>query len=255
VRLNADGTRDTGFGTDGVVVLDTTFSGASDTASPRGVTILPGNDGVIGAGYRPNTGFGAAPVLWRVTDAGVPDTSFGVNGVFSEAVLAEQTESYHAAVQPVPGGGYKLVTTGYGKSLAAEATDLVSLRVTSSGQLDTTYGTNGLVRVDIGGFGDNSRRLSVLPDRRILLVGGGRLTASDVDGVVMLLTPDGQPDTSFEFTGWRRFDLGGVSDFLWDVAISADHKTAAIAGIRGVGNAPVPAAANDDAALLLLPLP
>jgi uncharacterized delta-60 repeat protein len=255
VRLNADGTRDGTFGTNGVVNLDTQFSGSSDNASPRNVTILPGTDGVIGAGYRPLAGHDTAPVLWKVSDGGVVDTTFGVNGVFSEAVLAEQTESYQGVVQPKVGGGYNLVTTGYGKALAGETTDLVSLRVTSSGVLDTTYGTNGLVRVDIGGFGDNSRRLVVLPDRRIMLVGGGRLTSADVDGVVLLLTPDGQPDSTFEFNGWRRYDLGGPADFLWGVAISPDQKTAAIAGIKGVGNAPSPASANDDAALVLLPLP
>jgi len=256
VRLNADGTRDASFGVDGLVTLDTQLNGtSSDNASPRNVTILPGTDGVIGAGYRPLAGHDTAPVLWKVTDAGVVDTTFGVNGVFSDAVLAEQTESYQAAVQSVDGGGYKLVTTGYGKGVAGETTDLVSLRVSSAGVLDTTYGTNGLVRVDIGGFGDNSRRLLVLPDRRIVLVGGGRLTSADVDGIVMMLTPDGQPDSSFEFNGWRRFELGGVSDFLWSAALAPDRKTLAIAGIKGVGSSPTPPSANDDAALVLLPLP
>ncbi len=255
VRLNADGTRDATFGTNGVVTLDTQLNGSSsDTASPRHVTILPGTDGVIGAGYRPLAGHDTAPVLWKVTDAGVLDTTFGVNGVFSEAVLPEQTEAYQAVVQPSDGGGYKLVTTGYGKGLAGEPTDLVSLRVTQAGVLDTTYGSNGLVRVDIGGFGDNSRRLLVLPDRRIVLVGGGRLTSADVDGIVMVLTPEGQPDSSFEFNGWRRFDLGGVSDFLWSAALAPDQKTLALAGIKGVGSAPTPPSANDDAALVLLPM-
>src|SRR6185295_18018276 len=109
VRLNADGTRDQNFGTNGVVTLDTQLNTtASDNASPRNVTILPGTDGVIGAGYRPLAGHDTAPVLWKVTDAGVVDTSFGVNGVFSDAVLPEQTEAYQAVVQPVEGGGYKL---------------------------------------------------------------------------------------------------------------------------------------------------
>ena len=256
VRLNADGTRDITFGTNGVVTLDTQLNGStSDTASPRNVTILPGTDGVLGAGYRPLAGHDTAPVLWKVTDAGVLDTSFGVNGVFSDAVLPEQTEAYQAALQPVDGGGYKLVTTGYGKGLAGETTDFVSLRVTSAGVLDTTYGSNGLARVDIGGFGDNSRRLLVLPDGRIVLVGGGRLTSADVDGIVLVLTPDGQADSSFEFSGWRRFDLGGVSDFLWSAALAPDQKTLALAGIKGVGSTPTPPSANDDAALVLLPLP
>jgi uncharacterized delta-60 repeat protein len=255
VRLSADGAPDLGFGDAGVFSVDTQFAGAHDNASPRNLTILPGTDGIIGAGYRPVPGADTAPVLYKVTDAGVLDTTFGTNGVWSEALLAEQTECYQAVVQPKIDGGYDLVTTGYGRELESETTDFVSLRVTSSGVLDTTYGTNGLARVDIGGFGDNSRRLTVLPDRRLLLVGGGRLTSADVDGVAMVLTEDGQPDTSFAPRGFRTFNLGGPADFLWSAAISPDKKTVAIAGIEGVGTAPTPPAANDDTALVLLPVP
>jgi len=71
---------------------------------------------------------------------------------------------------------------------------------------------------------------------------------------VALLTPDGQPDVTFAATGWKTYDLGGPSDFFWSVALSPDGKTAAVAGIRGVGSMPTPATLNDDAALLVLPL-
>ena len=254
VRLTANGARDTTFANNGVFSLDTMVSGASNTASPRNLTILPGTDGIIGAGYQPIPGADTAPVVYKVTDSGQLDTTFGTGGIFSQSVLAEQTECYAAVVQPMPQGGYKLVTTGYGRALATETTDLVSLRLNANGTLDTTYGTAGLVRIDIGGFGDNSRKLLVLPDRRVLLAGGGRQTSANVDGVIALLTADGQPDTSFSPTGWKAFDLGGPADFLWSVALSPDHKSAAFAGIKGVGSSPMPATANDDSALLILPL-
>jgi uncharacterized delta-60 repeat protein len=255
LRLTPDGAPDPTFGSDGVFSLDTQFDGVSNNASPRNVTLLPDGSGLIGAGYRPVAGADTAPVLYKVTDDGVLDTTFGTDGVFSERVLSEQTECYAAAVQPTADGGYNLVTTGYGRELDSETTDLVSLRVSSNGVRDLTYGTDGLVRVDVGGFGDNSRKLAVLPDGRILLVGGGRLTSADVDGVVMVLTRDGAPDTSFSSSGFRTFDLGGPADFFWGLALSRDAKTAAIAGIRGVGTTPPSPYDNDDAALLLLPLP
>lgn len=256
VRLSADGVRDANFGTNGVVNLDTQQDGASVNASPRDVTILPGTDGVIGAGYQPIPGAGTGPVVYKVTDAGVLDTSFGIDGVFSDRPLPWQTECYAAVVQPAASGaGYKLVTTGYGKGFEAETTDLVSLRLHQNGTLDTTYGTNGVARIDIGGFGDNSRRVMVLPDRRVLLIGGGRLSSANVDGILAFLTPEGAPDTTFAPNGWRDFDLGGPADFLWSGALSPDKRTIATVGIRGVGNNPTPASANDDAALFLFPLP
>lgn len=255
-RFTADGAPDPTFGVGGQFTLDTLVEGTttSNNASPRNVTILPGNDGVLGAGYQPVPGADTRPVVFKVTDAGVLDATFGVSGVFSQAVLMEQTECYTAAIQPQANGGYGIVTTGYGRQLASETSDVVSLRLRSDGVLDPTYGTGGLVRVDVGGFADNSRHLAVLPDARVLLVGGGRATSADVDGLALMLLPDGRPDTSFAPAGWRTIDLGGPADFLWSVALSPDRKTAAIAGIRGVGSSPSPATLNDDGVLVLLPI-
>jgi uncharacterized delta-60 repeat protein len=255
-RLSADGVPDETFGTHGVSELDTGVEGVEhNNASPRDITLLPGTDGLVGGGYQPKPGANTSPVVYKVTDAGVLDDTFGDHGVFHTAVLDEQTECYAAVVQPLAAGGYKLVTTGYGRQLATETTDFVSLRLTSSGQLDPSYGTAGVVRLDIGGFGDNSRKLMVLPDRRILLLGGGRLTSANVDGIVAVLGIDGAPDTTFAPGGFKVFDLGGPADFLWGAALSPNQQTLAIGGIRGVGNAPMPASAADDAALLLLPVP
>jgi uncharacterized delta-60 repeat protein len=254
VRLTANGARDATFATSGVFTLDIQQNGASSNASPRSATILPGTDGIVGAGYQPLPGADTAPVVYKVTDSGQLDPSFGVGGIFSQALLAEQTECYAAVVQPAEQGGYKLVTTGYGRALPTETTDLVSLRLNANGTLDRTYGNSGLLRIDIGGFGDNSRRLAVLPDRRILLAGGGRRSAANVDGLVALLTPDGQPDSRFAAGGWQAFELGGPADFLWGVAVSPDQQTAAFVGLKGAGANPMPATANDDAALVLLPL-
>lgn len=254
VRLTANGARDATFANNGVFTLDTKNGTTSNNASQRNVIILPGTDGIIGTGYQPVAGADTGPVVFKLLDNGTLDSSFGTAGVFSQAVLAEQAETYAAVVQPTgQGSAYKLVTTGYGRALATETTDLVSLRINANGTLDTTYGTSGLVRIDIGGFGDNSRQLMALPDRRILLAGGGRLTSADVDGLVTILTPDGQPDTTFAPKGWKTFDLGGPADFLWSAALSPDHKTVALAGVKGAGTTP-PAGTNDDAAILLLPL-
>lgn len=255
LRLTPEGALDTSFSGDGIFSLDTQIEGVSNPASPRNVTLLPNGEGLIGAGYQPIPGADTAPVLYKVDDDGNLVTSFGNDGVFSERVLSEQAETYAAAVQPEPGGGYKLVTTGYGRELEEELPDLVSLRVTSDGQLDPSYGVDGVVRIDVGGFGDNSRKLSVLPDGRVMLIGGGRPAEANVDGLVAILTPDGDPYEPFSESGYRLFDFGGPADFLWGVALSPDNTTAALVGIRGVGMTPVPASANDDAVLFRFTLP
>jgi len=80
-------------------------------------------------------------------------------------------------------------------------------------------------------------------------------STSGVRSIVAVLDPDGAPDTAFAPRGFRVFDLGGPADFFWGVALSPDTQQLAIAGFRGVGNAPMPASAADDAVLLLLQAP
>jgi uncharacterized delta-60 repeat protein len=256
VRLSKDGAFDDTFGTNGVARVEVKLNGNANDASPRNVSILA-DGSIIGAGYQPVPGKDTSPVVFKLTSSGVLDTTFGDQGVFHQTIFDEQTECYKAVVQPTADGtDYKLVTTGYGRDTAAQTTDIVSLRLTRNGQLDTTYGTNGAVRIDVGGFADNSRNLVVLPDRRILLVGGGRpADAANLDGFIGMLLPDGQPDTSFGGgKGWMTIDLGGPADFLWGVALAPDAETAAIVGFKGVGNVPSTSTINDDAAIVLLPL-
>jgi uncharacterized delta-60 repeat protein len=248
MRLSADGVPDETFGTHGIFTLDTLIGGVNNNASPRNVTILPGMQGVIGAGYQPVPGADTKPCVYRVTDTGKLDKTFGVDGVFSESVFTEQTETYAA----VPQSTGKLVTAGYARELATETTDILSLRLNADGTRDLSYGTNGSVKVDIGGFADNARRILTLPNDHIVIVGGGRPVTDNVDGVVLALTPDGKPETTFSATGWKTYDLGGPADFIWSLALSPNKTRVAVVGIKGGGAAV--GAADDDAALMVLKL-
>ncbi len=248
VRLTKDGDYDDSFAEHGVFALDTLFNSASNNASPRSLTLLPGTRGVIGAGYQPIPPADTRAVVYRVDDGGKLDTTFGTQGTFSESVLTEQTETYNA----VPQSDGKLVTTGYGRELENETTDIVSLRLNTDGTRDTTYGDSGLVRIDVGGFADNSRKLVVLPDDHVVLVGGGRPVADNVDGVIVELTKDGQPEAAFAEKGFKTYDLGGPADFIWSVALSNSKTRLATVGIKGVG--PAATTGDDDAVLMVLKL-
>ena len=257
VRLSKDGVADETFGTHGVFALDTKFNGASNNASPRNLTLLPGTQGIIGAGYQPIPPADTKPCVFKVTDKGVLDKTFGVDGVFQETVFTEQTETYAA----VPQSDGKLVTAGYARELSTDTTDILSLRLNADGTLDKSYGTNGAVKVDIGGFADNARRILTLPNDHIVIVGGGRATAADVDGVVLALTADGKPETTFSATGWKTFDLGGPADFIWSLALAPSQTRIALVGIKSgvaavaaTGSTPATPATDDDAALMVMKL-
>ncbi len=186
--------------------------------------------------------------MFHVKNNGTLDTAWGVDGVFSEAVFIEQTETYAA----VPQSTGKFVTTGYAADTLKGQTDILSMRLNANGKRDLSYGTDGVVKLDIGGFSDNSRKLVVLPNDHVILVGGGRPTTANVDGVVVALDQDGKPETTFSETGWKTFDLGGPADFLWGVGVSPSLKTVVAVGIKGAGTDT--GATDDDAALLILKL-
>jgi uncharacterized delta-60 repeat protein len=241
VRLLADGAVDNTFGTAGKVLVDIDNA----NASARSVTLLP-DGSLIGAGYMDLNGAGA-PVLYKVNSSGVLDPTFATGGVFNAVVLAAQAEAYAVAVQ-----GNKLVTTGYGRADAAtESLDWVSLRFLPNGKLDPTYGNSGVARVDVAGFNDQSRFVLTLPDNRVVLAGGGRPTANNVDGAVGVLTPNGQPDATFSPSGVKLIDLGGANDFLWGVALAPSKDYLVLAGIKGIAAG---GAGNDDMALVLVPI-
>ncbi|WP_141735119.1 hypothetical protein [Oligoflexus tunisiensis] len=237
-RLSADGVVDETFGTAGRTTLDI----RNLSASPKPAIVLSSGQ-ILGTGYM-RDGSVVVPVIYRTDANGVLDTTYGENGIFSQAVLEATTEVYSAVVQ-----GDSIVTVGYGRNSAEENLDFLSLRITSAGALDTTYGSNGYTRVDAAGFNDNGRNMTQLPDGRIALVGGGRTTAETADGMVAILNADGQADTTFAEKGARLFDFGGTADFLWGAAVSPAGDKAVIVGLKGAG-----ADGNDDVAVVTIPL-
>ncbi|MDB4931867.1 MAG: hypothetical protein JWM10_4351 [Myxococcaceae bacterium] len=246
LRLSADGVRDASFGTNGLATLDINHRGAS----PRTATILA-DGSIIVTGYMDDGGV-VKPVLFKLTSAGVLDATFGTAGVFAPTVLAATTEAYGAVLQ-----GTSFVTAGYGRNAATESLDWVSLRVSAAGALDPTWGTAGVARLDLAMFNDNARGAVALPDGRTLLLGGGRPTSDNVDGMLAVLDGAGQPDPSFGARGIRTYDFGGASDFFWGAALNPARTRVALVGVRGVA-APSPdagvTAANDDAVVYLLTL-
>ena len=239
VRLKSDGSLDPTFATGGVFSVDVAKQGAD----PRTVILLP-DGGIVAGGYSDNAAGVAHPLLFKLTADGKLDPSFGTGGVFADTVLPHTTEVYGVALQ-----GDKLVTAGYGKAAEGDKLDWVSLRLTANGKLDTTYGANGVVKVDAAGFNDNGRGLVILPDGRVLLLGGGRSDASTADAMVAVLSKDGAPDATFGEGGKRIYDLGGTGDQFWQGALSPDQKRVVVVGLKGSS------ATNDDAAYLMLSFP
>lgn len=260
-RLTANGVLDTSFGVDGLQRLD--LGGTTDNAR-HGFVQADGK--ILAAGYTPlptgamleDGGVQTANtvVLTRLGVNGVPDTTFGTDGIVkfnpfspvAPATLWGYAESYVA----VPQSGGRLVTAGYGRAGGSGTVDLVSFRFDSSGTPDTTWGTNGRVVFDLIGADERGRNAVALPDDRVLVVGSATPLTSNIDAMVLMLKADGTYDTSFDGDGVRTFSFDRKDEAFWGAALGPGAMTLAAVGYRtGPANTD---AENDDALLALIPL-
>lgn len=222
--LTLGGQPDSGFGRDGRVVVD--VSNASD--NPRGIIALPDGE-LVASGYSTISGV-VQPVLVRLDGKGVLDATFGKDGVATAKVLDGVAESYAIQLQ-----GEDYVLAGYGRGAdTAEKTDLIVYRFKANGAFDTSFGTNGVARLDIAKDDDRARNVLVLPDGAILAVGSGKKDASSIDAMMVLLTRDGAFNERFGTKGYLLQDLGGPADAWFGVTLSSDKSAVIVGGYKGV---------------------
>ncbi len=255
-RLTAAGALDTTFGS-GVTPNGFSILNVSNLNDGMRNGLIQPDGKIVASGYTPMpTGVGSQSsnriVLQRLNDDGKADENFGWKGVVTSAPFQGQSEAnpewgmaeaYAVGLQS--NGSY--VTTGYGRAASTGAVDLVSFRYTSTGELDPTWGTGGSVVLDLAGDNDRGRHLVVLDDDRVCTVGSATLGAQNTDALVLMLTPDGQPDTNFAPEGYRTYDFDRPDQAFFGAAISPDGKWVAAVGYRAGGNQ------NDDAVLLVIP--
>lgn len=235
--VTATGTLDTTFGTAGYTKTDLKNSGDS----ARHVAVQP--DGkILASGYSRDGDGVVSPVLIRAAANGQLDTTFGTGGVATAKVLPGVAEAYAVGIQ-----GNNYVLAGYGRGTDTnEKVDLIVYRFTATGQWDPTFGTAGVTRLDLAKDDDRARNLVVLGDGRIVVAGSGKLTAANVDAMVVLLDKDGKLQTGFGKGGYVLSDLGGPADAFFGITASADGKYVYAAGYKGVD---ANSGGNDDAAL------
>ena len=246
LRFNADGSPDTTFGAGGRFVVANVkadeISSRFQLEAVRSIDVqADGKLLVAGA----TTGLGNAPTYYPAvvrfnTDFSV-DTSYGDNGVTG---LREGSSDERSIVRVLPDGKALLFGTGYVSSGASGAKGFRALTVTrllSNGQIDLTFGTAGVTRIDTdaGKFGpDNSndvtlRAATILPDGKIVMAGDTyNLDAADSSpakkrhiGVVRLL-PNGLPDPAFANGGvYSGLETANAADeVLKSVRVTPDGK-------------------------------
>lgn len=215
--------------------LDTTFGNGGIAQVPlstsehdRFMAVTVAKDGSIYAAGYVTQGGDQAMALAKYSAAGVLDKSFGKDGVAVVNVASGGKTAEVARAVAISANGKILIAgpiehdtsaTGDG----AKDTDVAVLRFDTSGKLDTTFGREGIARIDFGAgkatsattfVGDTVWGMGALPGDRVAMFGTRHAGGERPDGDYVLagLTSAGVLDTAFGQNGMTVVDVSAVSD-------------------------------------------
>ncbi len=147
-RYNSDGSIDTTFGTNGIVITDINGNGNEANGidvQSDGKIIVAGNTYINGI-----VSMDVFTTLVRYLPDGTIDTTFGTDGKVVLNLLVPNSEQYLWDIKILPDDSILLGVT----TTALETNDffknIAILKVNSDGTSDTTFGTNGAVITDFG---------------------------------------------------------------------------------------------------------
>jgi uncharacterized delta-60 repeat protein len=151
--------------------------------------------------------------------AGQLDTTFGSGGIVTTAI-GTGAIAYATALQT----DGKILTAGFADFASGNRFALA--RYTTSGSLDTSFGSGGTVTTKVGSFTDyGARGIAVQSDGKIVLAGAASFKAG-TEFALARYTTSGALDASFGSKGIGSTQLGSF-DIAYAEAIQADGKIVA----------------------------
>jgi uncharacterized delta-60 repeat protein len=230
---------DESFGTDGVLA-----SPLSATDPDRFMAVAAGEgDMFYGAGFVA-TGGDQALAVARFDADGALDKTFGTNGIASVnvAVGGKAVEIARGVVVQADG---KVVVAGPVEHAPGAAgndgkdTDIAVARFDDTGKIDTSFGTAGVARIDLGVgkavsetsyLGDTSWGIGELTGGKIVVFGSTPNQAADrtdADYVLFTLTSAGARDTAFGTNGLLTVDINSSGDSPRHLLVEPEGRIAA----------------------------
>jgi uncharacterized delta-60 repeat protein len=217
--MAADGDLDTTFGTGGRVVTDIAgIDVLTDIA-------LQADGKIVAVGFTYGGGSNPHIALVRYNTNGTLDSSFGTGGKVITQISSGDVAN---AVVIQPDG--KILICGHTYLPSIVDTSFALLRYNSNGTLDTTFGTGGVVRTNIGEDRDTATALALRSDGKILAAGSrafmrppGEQRNSDI--AIVRYNPDGSVDTGFGTAGRVVTDFGPSPNYFADDATSINIQS------------------------------
>lgn len=160
------------------------------------------------------------------------DGSFGGSGYLTNDFFGSNEQVY--AVAPMRDGRFVAVgkVVGANAHATGSSENMAIARYLPNGTLDSSFGSGGLVQIDVDSASDEARAVRVMADNGVL-VAGSLSTSSHADFGVVKLRADGSLDTTFGETdigstrkGYVRLDIAGVNfhDNGYAMAVQKDGR-------------------------------
>jgi uncharacterized delta-60 repeat protein len=232
VRYNEDGTLDTTFSQDGIVI---TNLGAVDQG--RDIAIQP--DGkIIVSGRRCTANYVSCDLaVLRYNANGARDTTFGSdkNGLVIIRYKSGNNGTFGGLELAADG---KILIAGYAIETPGAPYDFAIYRLLPDGSLDTTFSSDGVMLINFGpSHSDVAQDLAIQPDGKIVVAG---YTCDDKRNhcdfaLARLWRANGALDKTFSTDGKQTTNFGGEEQAP-AIALQADGKIV-IAGRKAVGTA------------------
>jgi uncharacterized delta-60 repeat protein len=212
MRFNTTGSLDTTFNGTGYNSLDYALASVDYSYS-----VALQSDGKIllgGAGWNgANTDF----VVARFLSSGVLDTTFGTSGAVALNIAQIET-GRSLAIQP----DGKILLGGIGGN--GSDYDFLVARFSSSGVVDTTFGTSvGYTRTTVGTFDDRGYATVLQPDGKIILL-GNTMNGVNLDLAMVRYNSSGVVDTTFATAGEILAAYGAGNEEFHAGALQSDGK-------------------------------
>lgn len=236
LRYNSNGTLDTSFGSGGIVTTNIgTYrdSAGSIALQSDGKIVVAGNMGIL---RPPGEERNSDIVIARYNSNGSLDTAFGTGGrtisdfgPFPDYFADDATD-----LIILPDGKFIIV----GDSDGAGYYDFLIARYNTNGTLDTSFGSNGRTKTDLGdGFQDGAAAVALQPDGKIVSVGSALPSSFDLDFSLIRYNANGSLDSTFGIGGKVVFGLENLLDEeLSDVVIQSDGKIVALGDSNSANN-------------------
>ncbi|MBG9374784.1 T9SS type A sorting domain-containing protein [Panacibacter sp. DH6] len=196
IRYNLNGTVDSTFGKNGIVLHTSIYSSTSDDRF-RKIEVLQ-NGKILALEETDDMNFDYQFNVIRYNPEGTIDSTFGTNGIFSSRMNIEATEIHTADNGDIFVGGY--IEKG------KDSVGCMIQKLKPTGLPDSGFGKNGLLLIIEKEYLNRAYSFAIQKDGKFIIAGDSRPFWGLTQSFIMRVNTDGSVDSSFGINGIVKED-------------------------------------------------